>query len=322
MRTKMTMARTENNLEITIDEAYKKFIRSKIAMNLSDETIISYNSTYKIFCKYIDKETICNDITIETLYTFIENKKLDSPNISDRTIESYMRHLRAILYFCMDSGYMPYFKISLPKVIDEPKDPFSNEEVLKLMKKPNLKTCDFVHYRNWVISCFLLGSGVRLNTLTNVIIKDIHFDNNFIHLSTVKNKRPYNIPMSAKLREILKEYLTYRNGEDEDYLFCNMYGEVMTKNAFKSALRRYSEQRGVEKHGVHIYRHTFAKFFILGGGSLVELQEILGHCSLEMARRYVKMYSKDLQRDFEKKNPLDVNSEHIEQKKKTKIRMG
>ena len=36
----------------------------------------------------------------------------------------------------------------------------------------------------------------------------------------------------------------------------------------------------------HILRHTFAAHFIMGGGHIVTLKEILGHASLAMTMRY------------------------------------
>ena len=39
----------------------------------------------------------------------------------------------------------------------------------------------------------------------------------------------------------------------------------------------------------HILRHTFAAHFIMGGGHIVTLKEILGHASLNMTMRYAHL---------------------------------
>ena len=36
------------------------------------------------------------------------------------------------------------------------------------------------------------------------------------------------------------------------------------------------------------------------------LQKLLGHSTLEMTRKYVKLYSEDIKDDFDKFNPLDT----------------
>jgi len=308
-----------NNNEITLKDGYKDFIRAKKAENLSEESMKSYESVFTAFCKIIPDDTFCSHIKIEHFYYYIEVKKEKNENISDKSIETYMRHLRAIFYFFMEKGYMNPYKIEMPKYDVESKDPFTDEDIAKLLKKPNINTTKFTDYRNWVMCCFFMGSGVRQNTLCNIKIGNLDFENKFIRLTTVKNRKSYNIPMSHELSEILIEYLNYRKGDYDDYLFCNDYGDQLKKAAVRTAMVRYSKSRGVEHNGTHIYRHTFAKYFVLGGGSLTELQEVLGHCSIEMARHYVKLYGKDLQKDFEKRNPLDVNAKFTKEKTLIKI---
>jgi site-specific recombinase XerD len=40
---------------------------------------------------------------------------------------------------------------------------------------------------------------------------------------------------------------------------------------------------------IEILRHTFAAHFIMGGGHIVTLKEILGHASLSMTMRYANL---------------------------------
>ena len=59
--------------------------------------------------------------------------------------------------------------------------------------------------------------------------------------------------------KILKEYLQYRGGEADDWLFCSVYGKQLTRSSNYHALWDYCHERGVEQTGVHRFRHTFAK---------------------------------------------------------------
>ena len=111
--------------------------------------------------------------------------------------------------------------------------------------------------------------------------------------------------MSKTIRSVLKEYLKYRKGEPDDYLFCSVNGVRLAENGVRIGIRLYNRKRGVNKTSVHLFRHTFAKKWILNGGDIFRLQKILGHSSLEMVRKYVNMFSDDLRRDFDSFNPLD-----------------
>ena len=114
------------------------------------------------------------------------------------------------------------------------------------------------------------------------------------------------------------EYLQIRGGEDEDYLFCNEYGGQASSRTYQQLVRRYNIKRNVNKTSCHLFRHTFAKNWIISGGDMFRLQKILGHSDLTVTKEYVNMFGQDLQMDFEKFNPLDnLNSKN----KKDVIRM-
>ena len=46
-------------------------------------------------------------------------------------------------------------------------------------------------------------------------------------------------------------------------------------------------------HGCHRLRHTFATEFLCAGGDIMSLQYLLGHTSLEMAKRYLGSLNAD-----------------------------
>jgi len=219
----------------------------------------------------------------------------------------------------MEMGYMPKFNIRLMKCDKEIKEAYTTEELEMLLKKPDIKKVGFAEYRNWVIVNYLLGTGNRLRTLVNLKWADVDFQNDLIRLTAVKNRKQQMIPLSSTLKTILKEYRLYRKGDTDDYVFCSQYGEQMHKAGAETAIRRYNNQRGVTKRSIHLFRHTFAKLWILNGGDIFRLQKILGHSSLDIVKEYVNMFSADLQQNFDEFNPLEnikVNQ------KKTSIKMN
>ena len=98
--------------------------------------------------------------------------------------------------------------------------------------------------------------------------------------------------------------MKYRKGEAEDYLFCNVFGKQLVRSTVYHSFYDYNKARGVEKTGMHRYRHTFAKKWILIGGNVVTLQKILGHSSLEITQNYLNLLVSDIQKDVEEFNIL------------------
>jgi integrase/recombinase XerD len=290
---------------VTFKFAFEQFVRIKKNRNLSADTILHYNNTLKHFTKFFDEENHCSSITSDTIEDYIALLREKTPPLADRTINTYLGALRSVLYFFMQRGYMPKFKISLVRQEKKVKEVYTEAELQLLLRKPDIKKCGFPQYRNWVLTNYLLATGNRLRTVCNVKIKDIDFQNQEILLTSLKNKRQYVIPLSSRLEKVLAEYQLYRKGELDDYLFCNSFGEKLTKDGISSAIERYNKSREVAKTSIHLYRHTFAKNWILNGGDIFRLKSILGHSSLDIVKEYAEMFGADLKRDFDEFNPLD-----------------
>ncbi|MDE5985342.1 MAG: tyrosine-type recombinase/integrase, partial [Eubacterium sp.] len=214
--------------------------------------------------------------------------------------------IRALFYYGMEHGYIYQFKIKLIRAEKKIKETYTDAELAILLKKPDIKKCSFAEYRNWVIINYLLATGNRLETMANVKIGDIDFEENKIKLLKLKNRKQYIIPLSLQLKKVLREYLMYRKGNADDYLFCSSYGKQLSKATIQTQIQHYNRSRGVLKTSIHVFRHTFAKNWIQSGGDMVSLQTILGHSSIEMVKEYVNMYGDDLQNGFNMHNPLDT----------------
>lgn len=325
----MKLSMQTNLKNKTVSEAFHDFIVYKKSNNVSESTLKDYETIIAIFIEFFGEGSLCSNITEETIQEYIcylqrkpkkqngkkEETETEIEYLSSATIATYIRHLRAVINFFIQKGYTKKFVVRIPKFEKDVKEAYTPSELELLLKKPNLKTCSFSEYRNWVMTNYFLSTANRLETARNVKIKDLNFEENEIYLSHVKNKKPYCIPMQKELKKILIEYLSYRQGEPEDYLFCNENDDKkpLSNEAIKTVMSRYNNRRGVQKTSVHIYRNTFAKYWILKGGDLLRLQRILGHKKLDMVLEYVDMYGKDLQKNFDTFNPLSdfTKGEHI-----------
>jgi site-specific recombinase XerD len=77
----------------------------------------------------------------------------------------------------------------------------------------------------------------------------------------------------------------------QDTLFLTLEGRQVTGNTVKEIIERISKKSGVSRLRPHLCRHTFATNYLINGGDVFSLQQILGHTSLEMVRRYVTLGS-------------------------------
>jgi integrase/recombinase XerD len=303
--------------DITLEQAYSAFIKMKTINNLSDETILYYNRCYKPLEEHLGADFPCRDINESVFFEVLEHIK-QTRNLSPITTNTTIRGMKTIIYYMIERKYTEPFKIRLIKCEKPIKETYTNAEIETLIKKPDPEKCSFAEFRAWAMICHLLGTGNRLKTTINMKISDIDVDNMEIKLRTVKNKKPHIIPMSTALRKVYIEYLKYRGGDADDYLFCSSYGSQMLRDSTINAIKRYNLSRGITKSSIHLFRHTFAKNWIMNGGDIFRLQKILGHSSLEMVREYVSMFGCDMKENFDSFNALDKHSQGTD---RTKIRM-
>ena len=151
----------------------------------------------------------------------------------------------------------------------------------------------------------LLNNGCRAATIRNIKIKDLDLENRVIYLRHTKNKRSQVIPLCESLCITLKEYLRIRGGNADDYLFPNEFGEQQTENGLRCTIAKYNKRRGIEKTSIHMFRHTFAKKFLIDcGGNAFTLQHLLGHSTLDMTKHYCAIFDADIAKNYEDLSPL------------------
>ena len=153
----------------TIQQAFERFQKYNRLKNLSQGSLDFYAAKGRSFFRFLgDTEQPIHTITEETVEDYIFYMK--DQQLHDTTINTNLRMVCAFLYWCMEKGYLEKYPIRLVRADDPIKEPYTTDELQKLLKKPDCKTCSFAEYRNWVIVNFLLGTGCRASTLLNLHI--------------------------------------------------------------------------------------------------------------------------------------------------------
>ncbi len=98
--------------------------------NLSGETIKLHQYQFNVFHRFLDDETfLISDVTLATVNGFILELRSDKHVCNDVTVNTYLRGLRAFLYYCMEMDYMADFKIRIPKVDKKLKETYTDSEL-------------------------------------------------------------------------------------------------------------------------------------------------------------------------------------------------
>ncbi len=289
---------------LTFEEGCNKYLEYCRQRNLRQGTINHYRQSYLHFYKYFDPKMPVEDIDEQTYKDYVLHLKATLHN--DVSINSYLRDLITTLHFFMNEGYIPHFKMQAIKVDKSHIETYNEQELKLLLKKPNVKQCSFTEYQCWVMTNFLFSTGVRQRSLMHIQVKDLDFDNNVVYVNVTKNRKPLIVPLNQTMVNILSEYLKHRQHKsNDDFLFCNIFGQQLVKSTCYHMLYEYNKKRGVQTTGIHRYRHTFAKQWILNGGNVVSLSKLLGHSSLEITQNYIHLLVSDVAKQVNEINVFD-----------------
>lgn len=232
-------------------------------------------------------------------------------DVNEQTVNSYLRGLKALVNFCVEKDYIEPVKIVI-RDIDAPiKDTYTDDELQRLLKKP-ANDDNFADYRNWVIINYFMGTGNRVASVSALKVGDIDFEEETVTVIHQKNHIPLVVSIPSRLVRVLREYVAYWRCDDDgnpltkEPLFCNKYGEAMTPNAIKIAVAAYNKSRGVNKTSCHLFRHTYAKRWILEGKDIIQLAKVLNHRNLKMVQRYANLWGTDLKPAVEEASLLSL----------------
>jgi integrase len=155
------------------------------------------------------------------------------------------------------------------------KFPESKKHVKQMTRKD-------VHYLRDIVEC-AINTGMRKGEILSLKWEQIR--NGFIYLRKTKTSNPRQIPINEDLDALFKR-IRKRQEFKSEYVFIYEGRRIEElKNGINAALKRAN----IEDFTFHDLRHTFASHFVMRGGSLKALQEILGHTSLTMTMKYAHL---------------------------------
>ncbi len=226
-------------------------------------------------------------------------------HLSPQTVLSSVRHVKAIIYFTQEQGWVRNYGIKIKELKPEIKSTFTRDELARISKKPKIREDNFVEYRTWVMIQYFSATGNRVGSVLALNVGDIDFENNTIRINITKNNEPKLMPLVYELRKVLNEYIYKTRTNDSgdilynEPLFPNQDGLRLAYDGARDAFKDYFAARGVLWEGFHKFRHSYAANWIRDGGNPFMLKEQLGHSSLAMTNRYANIYGMATKKEAE-----------------------
>lgn len=191
--------------------------------------------------------------------------------------------------------------ITTPKRSRPLPDVLSVEEIEQIINSIPLDTPKGI--RDRAMLELLYSCGLRVSELTALRLSDLFFGEGYIRVLG-KGSKQRLVPIGNVARERVMMYMDCRESKkakDKDILFLNNRGKALTRVMIFTIIREAVERAGIDKTvSPHTFRHSFATHLLAGGASIRQVQEMLGHESIETTEIYTHLDTSRLRETVEK----------------------
>ncbi|MFC1929938.1 tyrosine-type recombinase/integrase [Chloroflexota bacterium] len=309
---------------LTINKLITHFEMSNLVDGKSQKTIRWYNDILKFFCKYLKGNGQVNGIdnfNIESARKYVlylrSRIKFDGhPYIpqqhallSPQTVRGHIRGLKAFSSWLYrekytDENRLKYLKI--PRVPIKLVEPLTDQEISRIISSINQGSS--AGSRNHAIFATALDNGLRASELADITIGQLDLKGGYVKVMG-KGAKERIVPIGDFVKMTLWNYIDRIRPKptiiDCDKLFLSPSGKPISANTIKLVFSRLAKSSGVERLHAHLCRHTFAINYLLNGGDIFSLREILGHTTLEMVNHYLHFTSSQITAQHHKYSPMD-----------------
>lgn len=145
--------------------------------------------------------------------------------------------------------------------------------------------------------------GMRRNEVINLMLNDILWDSQRVFVRKGKNYKERFIPINSYNLKILENYvfdarIDFKYASQSDYVFVSRRTEQLSGAGLECNLRQIvkatnSEELQHKKITPHMLRHSIATHFLQAGMKIEDIQQFLGHASLESTQIYTHILKEE-----------------------------
>lgn len=257
----------------------KIFLAAKRVEGCSEKTIRYYDSTIRNVLTTIGKEV--KSVTTDDLRVYLDEyqKRSDASKV---TIDNIRRILSSFFAWLEDEDYIvksPVRRIHKVKTCKTVKETYS-DEALELMRDH----CEGI--RDLAIIDMLASTGIRVGELVKLNRNDVDFENRECIVLGKGNKQR-RVYFDARTKIHLQNYLRSRT-DDSDALFVSLQKPFnrLLISGVEIRLRELGKKLDLSKVHPHKFRRTLATMAIDKGMPIEQVQQLLGHQSVDTTLQY------------------------------------
>lgn len=260
-------------------ELLPAFIAAKRVEGCSEKSLRYYESTIRNMLEAVNKPE--KQITTEDLRSYLDTYQRRG-TVSKVTLDNVRRILSTFFSWLEDEDYIvksPVRRIHKVKTGKTVKETYTDES-LELMRD----YCD--NPRDLALIDLLASTGIRVGELVKLNRGDVDFENRECIVFGKGNKER-KVYFDARTKIHLQKYLASRT-DDNEALFVSLIKpfERLQISGVEIRLRKIGRELGIHKTHPHKFRRTLATMAIDKGMPIEQVQQLLGHQSIDTTLQY------------------------------------
>jgi len=270
---------------VKTQKAVDDFLRSRQSRNLSPITIAWYRDKLQLFARSYPELPEEPGLIEEHLATI---------NGAPETRHAQFRALRAFFKFASERYELPnpMTKVAPPRCPKKVMATLEAEEMMRLLLASSSSSL-----RDNTLLTLLIDTGMRTGEAAGLRKQDIKTDTVRVRGKTGERE----IPISEETRRLLLALITDKG----EYIFNGHKGPLGRHGIYR-IVHAYMEKAGIygPKLGGHRLRHAFGKGYLVNGGDLRSLQQIMGHANITTTEKYAALTLEDTIKKHHQFSPL------------------
>lgn len=269
----------ESEIESKETDLVTVFLAAKRVEGCSQKTVQYYDSTIRNVIKAVGKDV--KQISTDDLRCYLDDYQQEH-KISKVTVDNIRRILSTFFAWLEDESYIiksPVRRIHKVKTCKTVKETYS-DEALEIMR-------DSVdHIRDLAIIDMLASTGIRVGELITLDREDIDFVNRECVVLGKGNKQR-RVYFDARTKIHLQNYLASRT-DNNPALFVTLQAphNRLLISGVEIRLRKLGRKLNLNKVHPHKFRRTLATMAIDKGMPIEQVQQLLGHQSVDTTLQY------------------------------------
>jgi site-specific recombinase XerD len=285
-----------------LTEAIEALLVATRADGRSPRTIAAYKEKLGHLATYLGDVAV-EEITVDDLRAYIADQM---SRLSPFTVASRTRALKRLFNWLEEEGRIevnPTRRIKTPKPKRREPKAISLDDVRALVA--TAKGDSLADVRDRAMILFLFDTGCRAGGLCGLRLNDLHLEAG-LALVYEKGGKSRFFMFTPQTAEALRVWLAVRPEGAAEVFVGLKRKTALTPSGVWQMLQRRAERAGVEGAvNPHAFRHGFARFYLLDGGDLGTLADILGHSSVEVTKAYYGVFTfQELQEKHRRHSPI------------------